>query len=401
MEKHPHSKLTNQTMQRDDKNDFDHSNFLSPTKQADQNDQLKKPPLRRKNKYRPAIVAVCSSLGFVVLNSAPTILVKYLNEYLNIVFPWFTVMLLTGGWPINMFFFFVRYIKRKGRHKLSRWSFGAYAFLGFLDATRMSLMSFGMNYLSGSTYMVLKGTNVIFVVIMTKMFLPNRVLMPLHWLSVVFFAGSMGVLAIGGEEDHTHQTTSKNHFLIGFLCTITSTFVNSVQSIIAEKYFRKLKKNHRSFTRASELASFNGLFSFIFASILPFAVGEHQQWIRTFSSQSFHNKHKIFILACLGILVSSQPSYLFKFSLTDFISAFYVAILNMIRRLLVVILCVLLYNESLGWSKIVSIILMMIGFVMYLHASRKVKKNRQQESPKKATEIQPLLAKTTPTNKNI
>ncbi|KAJ3452572.1 hypothetical protein M0813_03067 [Anaeramoeba flamelloides] len=366
----------------------------------DQFDQLKKPLRKRKKRYRPTIVAICSSLGFVLLNSAPTLVVKYLNEYLHIVFPWFTVMLLTGGWPINLFFFIVRYMKRKSRHKLSRWSFGAYAFLGFLDALRMSLMSFGMNYLSGSTYMVLKGTNVIFVVIMTKMFLPNRVLMPLHWLSVVFFAGSMGVLAVGGEENQSHHTTSKNYFLIGFICTITSSFVNSAQSIIAEKYFRKLKKDGRSFTRASELASFNGLFSFLFASILPFAVGEHQQWIKTFSSQSFQNKHIIFIVCCLLIFASSQPSYLFKFSLTDFLSAFFVAILNMIRRLLVVILCVILYNESFGWSKIVSIVLMMIGFVLYLYASRNAKKIQQKENVKDP-ENKPLIVKTNQINKVI
>ncbi|KAJ3424828.1 hypothetical protein M0813_04373 [Anaeramoeba flamelloides] len=339
--------------------------------------------MKESSKYRKVwnrFVVMSSSLSFLVLYSTQTILIKYLNEKLGIVFPWMTVLLLTGGWPINMIIWVVRYIKRKSVHALS-WSYiGAYACLGLMDAVRMSLMSFGLNYLSGGTYMVLKGTNAIFTVIMTKIFLKHRRIINLHWLSVAFFTLSMSILAVGGskENESENDEQSSSEYLVGFICTITSSIANSAQSVIAEKYFRKLKKG-RSFTRAAEVAAFNGLFSFLFSCILPFAVGEHHLWINTYSDDSFDGKRTTFIVFCVLIACSKQFGYLFKFSLTDFISAFYVSVLDMCRRVIVVILCVILFNEPFGWSKILSLCLMLVGFGVYLFASRKVKQLQKME----------------------
>ena len=79
-----------------------------------------------------------------------------------------------------------------------------YALLGFLDAVHIALLAVGLNYLPGSTYMLLKGTGLIFSVFMSKVFLAKRMTVH-HWLAVCVMGVGLTMLAFA-KGDGAGQT---------------------------------------------------------------------------------------------------------------------------------------------------------------------------------------------------
>ncbi|GIQ80900.1 purine permease, plant [Kipferlia bialata] len=306
------------------------------------------------------------SLLFLICFSAQSLLVKYNDDVLGISYPWLGAVFLTAGWPVNAAsLVYTRISGDNTYHKPSfEWvahlkrMFSRYTFLGVLDGVHISLLSIGLNALPGSVYMIIKSSSLPFNLILSRIMVGKK-FTPHNLIAVVLV--TTGICVIGFEpEDASYPILKDTGYAMAFACSLASAFIDALQTCLAQVLFEdaRVPKNQRTAEDVTQTAFYNGLVSFLLVLPMPWIVGENQDWDIT---------DNMYWIVSIGVAMSKQLGYLFKFYTCMLASALFVGIVDMIRRVVVIIGCVMLYGEAWTTYKLVSVILVVTGFGVYVH----------------------------------
>eukprot|EP00768_Dysnectes_brevis_P002532 gnl/Dysnectes_brevis/1896_a2178_2192.p1 GENE.gnl/Dysnectes_brevis/1896_a2178_2192~~gnl/Dysnectes_brevis/1896_a2178_2192.p1 ORF type:complete len:360 (+),score=105.44 gnl/Dysnectes_brevis/1896_a2178_2192:27-1082(+) len=301
---------------------------------------------------------------FLVFYSSQSILVKYNDNVLDISYPWLSAVFLTGGWPVNIFTLaYGRW--QEGTYKkpdfrvpdILKRMFRRYTFLGILDGIHIALLSVGLNALPGSVYMILKSSSLPFNLILSRIMIGKK-FTTFNVLAVCLV--TVGICIIGFEPDENGVALMSSDTTIPFICSLTSAFIDALQTCFAQILFEdaRIPKSERSFESTAETAFYNGFVSFCLVLPIPWISGEYKTW---------DIEDNLYWIVSIGVALSKQLGYLFKFGTTSLSSALLVGVVDMVRRLVVILLCIWLYDESWTVYKLWSIICVFAGFSVYVY----------------------------------
>ncbi|KAG9392385.1 Triose-phosphate Transporter family [Carpediemonas membranifera] len=310
------------------------------------------------------------SLLFILFFASQTIFVKYDDEELHIGFVFLTAVLLTAGWPINGLFLLIHRLKTKYYTQKS-FSIKAHAirivkrylFIGVLDAAHITLLSIGLTALPGSTYMVLKASNNVFNVVLSRIFVGKKIT-----VINVFSVGiiTVGIIIMGLAKHDAAKTQSRLMYWVAFVCSLASAFMDAFQAVIAQVLFTPKHgvKKKKELGEVLETAFWNGIVSFCCVLPLPLLVGETFKWYPKLSKQSTSVLIQYAAVA-IGVALSKQLGYLFKFFAVQLASALYQSLLDMVRRVVVIFICCVAFGEEMDIFKLISTAMTLVGFGSY------------------------------------
>mmetsp|Transcript_96778 Transcript_96778/g.172145 ORF Transcript_96778/g.172145 Transcript_96778/m.172145 type:complete len:372 (-) Transcript_96778:98-1213(-) len=312
--------------------------------------------------------ALTAMVVFVILFASQSWIVKWGNKK-GIELPWFNALMLSAAWPLTglMSFAYYRYYKEGASPKLlTKEGAKAVTILGFVDAMHMILLSFGLNYLPASTYMILKSTNLPFTAILSWGALGQKVSkMQLISMAIVFAA--VVVLGMGKSSDAGNATWQQ--FIFSSVVSLLSALLNALHSVLGSVYMNKLV-DKKSFKGLLEVNTLNGMATFLWT--LPFVAcsGEHKIWPQELGKLV----PSICFLMWFGVAFSKQMGYLAKFAVVKLTGPLTESMLDVLRRCVVSVGAVFLFGDSFKTSKQVSMALMIFGMGLYFKGDAKQKK---------------------------
>eukprot|EP00479_Gromia_sphaerica_P011679 TRINITY_DN5858_c0_g1_i1.p1 TRINITY_DN5858_c0_g1~~TRINITY_DN5858_c0_g1_i1.p1 ORF type:complete len:224 (+),score=21.79 TRINITY_DN5858_c0_g1_i1:145-816(+) len=82
------------------------------------------------------------------------------------------------------------------------------------------------------------------------------------------------------------------------------------------------------------------------------------------------NSLTIFIIISIATALAKQLEYLSKFAVVARVSALFEAVMDIFRRIIVIVVIVVLFDEGFTVEKFVSLALVVIGFIVYVQTGR-------------------------------
>ncbi len=327
------------------------------------------------------------SIAFIICFSLQTILVKFDDEVLHIGLVWLTALMLTAGWPMNGIFLLIDrvrtgfYSKGFSIKKHAIWIARRYVFLGLLDALHIALLSIGLTALPGSTYMILKSSNNVFNILLSRVIVGKKI----TWVNALSVGCiTVGTIIMGLGAGHDRKSESKLLYCIAFISSIASAFMDALQAVIAQLLFTTKEERASGVKKSKELGEvletsfWNGLISFCAILPIPFLLGRAPVWYHTIAPNS-NRVIALYAIVGVGIGLSKQGGYLFKFFAVQLASALYQSLLDMLRRVVVIAFCCIVFGESFTIFKLISIVCTIIGFTAFTLGSHFAKRKASAE----------------------
>ena len=129
------------------------------------------------------------------------------------------------------------------------------------DLLGSTLNTFGLTYLTSSIYQMLRGFELFFICLLSKVILKNEIYRH-HYLGIatlVLGLSIVGVISILNEKEEQNEVKEP---IAGIILLFLGQFFNSIQYIIQEKFIKKY------IIHPSQLVGFEGLWGFIMYIIL-------------------------------------------------------------------------------------------------------------------------------------
>ncbi|KNC55089.1 uncharacterized protein AMSG_10686 [Thecamonas trahens ATCC 50062] len=343
-------------------------------------------------------VIVVLTMCFIAMYATPPTVTKLLDHW-GYVFPWLTAVLMTSGWPVHLGVILGHKLTHEvddGRVPLTLKLTAKLCAMGVLDSVHMITLAFAINWLPGSTYMLLKSTNIVFNVVESRIFLKKE-LTRYHAASVVLLLTSTAVLA-SHKSDHKESNgiTSSKH-LFGFIFAIISAFSNASQAVLASFLLKDVKKS-TSMRTVAEAAFFNGISAWLVIIVCWLISREWTEYSAVWTDASHKDNRHLYIILCMvAVALTKQTGMFFKFAVISKSSALFAAVADVARRMIVVILVVKLFHESFPWQKAVACAMTVPGIALYIYGGHLLK----QRAAARAKESPPLLSAVIPPGESV
>ena len=188
--------------------------------------------------------------------------------------PVFTAMLLNGYWPLQLFIY-ARARKRSiGAPRTVPWQ--KYCLLGANAGAVTLLRSFGINYLSGSLYVIAANSEIVFTTLLSVCLdkdAVTRYQLGAVLLTILALAVSLYDPASGTFFKENPGAKSAQNFRVGF--AEISRFLSALNSVLSSKL---LGKDRKSRWGVMELSLFNSMVPSLLLPFVGFASGEVHDW---------------------------------------------------------------------------------------------------------------------------
>lgn len=150
---------------------------------------------------------------------------------------WLRSLMAFVGWPLLLVPLFLQPPTRSSLHALFDAKFVvALGFLGVLAAGMELLFSIGLSFLPLSTYSLITATPLAFNSVFSFILLKRRI-SPYALNSVVLLILSVIILGISNDKV---PGTSRAHFTLGFLCTLSGSAVVGLLLPLTQRVFRRV-----------------------------------------------------------------------------------------------------------------------------------------------------------------
>ncbi|GIQ82175.1 dynein heavy chain 1, axonemal, partial [Kipferlia bialata] len=245
-----------------------------------------------------------------------------------------------------------------------------YGILGALDGVHTLLQSVGLNYLPGSVYTLVKSSTLVFNLCLSRIIIGKRFTAH-NVVSVVVV--SSGIALMGLQPDEAPDPVVPGIYTVALICTVGAAFVNALQTVLAEVLMATDSEggHHQSRTKAqavSEASFYNGFISFAVVLPVGLVLGLHESW---------SGLPTMYWVASWGVALVKQLGYICKFQVCQLVSALFAGIIDMLRRVVVILTCLVVFNEELTWQKLCSVTIVCLGFGVYMHGVAQTSKKKR------------------------
>jgi len=349
---------------------YDTTPFLSPITQFFERDFTPKTPPRilksHERTWWTLFVISGNIVLYLVTSTAAVVIVKFMNYNGDFVYPVFSALLTRSSWVLNLLLLLYAWWSVRKIHLPDFSLIKAYAFLGAITTLSDLFNSWGMNYLSGSTYALLNSSDVIFNIILGRIFLKKQFIW-LHYLSVFFVLASVCVTGI---------PDLKNAQLFGVISTILGGVMLAIEAVCSDKLLKD-KGRKDKFLQLAEHSFFVSVYGFVGLGIPVLATGEYKQWTAALYNIERIHWVGLFVFSCLAITVSRFFVTTTKYYIIEKRSAFTFSLLKPMRRVCTIIFAVIAFSEPFNWMIGVGMVLAVVGFTCHVYAGYRIAKQQQ------------------------
>jgi drug/metabolite transporter (DMT)-like permease len=139
-------------------------------------------------------------------------------------------------------------------------------------------MSFGLNYLPGSTYVLLKSTSITFNVALSRI-TKKHLITKWHFIAVgivmiapAFLAAGGSQVLFGGTRYQRYQDREKDvdlgEYIAGFILVVISAFFLGLHYVLSDRLLKKDTVGKvGEYYASAEIAVYSGLFTFLFVIV--------------------------------------------------------------------------------------------------------------------------------------
>ncbi|XP_026447446.1 probable purine permease 11 isoform X2 [Papaver somniferum] len=237
-----------------------------------------------------------------------------------------------------------------------------YLSLGILLAGDNMMYSYGLLYLSVSTYSLLCATQLAFNAIFSY-FLNSQKFTPFIFNSLVLLTISASLLA---AEPNSAETTkdSKGKYIVGFLCTLGASAGYSLWLSLTQLAFQKVIKKE-TITAVLEMQIFPSLVATCVCVVGIFASGD---WKHLEKEMNEYAEGKVsYVMTLVWTAITWQISSVGTVGLIFEATSLFTNVISTLGLPIIPIFAVIFFHDKLSGIKVVALFLSLWGFVSYIY----------------------------------
>eukprot|EP00474_Spongospora_subterranea_P010820 CRZ11278.1 hypothetical protein [Spongospora subterranea] len=256
-----------------------------------------------------------------------------------------------------------------------------YLLIGLIDGGHIILQSFALNSLPSSIYVLLKGSGIVFSVVLSKIVV-KKVFLLQHWIAVMIMIISTVSVAICTPNDKGSDAATE--FYSGVAYCLSSCFVVSLLGVIQQKMMSKHKSADETIDIIAEANFAQSVLVAIIVLPATLISGEWTSWSDIATRLSDDQQLAPFLGYCTAILLARSLSVFAAMGITSFASAMFSRAYGGVRQSLQVIALSLVLHEGFHWSKSISIVLSAVAFAVYIWAGYLLQQRKKSAERKLA-----------------
>lgn len=220
------------------------------------------------------------------------------------------------------------------------------------------LFSIGLSLLPLSTYSLITATPLAFNSVFSFILLKRRI-SPYALNSVVILILSVIILGISNDKV---PGTSRAHFTLGFLCTLSSSAVVGLLLPPTQLVFRRVGRRENFTTVVISQA-----IMVLVASLVCIVglLGSRDFLHLPSQYQQFRFEKVVYWITLIFSAIAWQAFFLGTFGLIFLVSYLFSYVVNSVAQPIVPFLAVIFFHEKLNGSKIIALLMGLWGFTSY------------------------------------
>ncbi|CAN8307834.1 unnamed protein product [Cochlearia groenlandica] len=239
-----------------------------------------------------------------------------------------------------------------------------YVSLGLAIALDNLLYSYGLLFLSASTYSLVCASQLIFNALFSY-YINSQKLTSLILISVILLTISASVISLDDDDsDDPSESNSKLYYIIGFFCTLAASLVYSLQLSLMQYSFEKVIKKD-TFGMVLEMQIYTSLVASFAAVVGLLASGE---WKSLRSEMEEFQKGKIvYVLTLVGTSVSWQLGSVGAVALIFLVSSLFSNLVGTLSLVVTPLAALFVFHEKFTEGKMIAMVTAIpaLGFYMY------------------------------------
>lgn len=311
-------------------------------------------------------------------------LIKGFNK-MDIDLPIFCAIMLNGYWPLQLIVYIVLRSRSGKKRELSRRKILSYAVIGCNAAVICLFRSFGINYLSGSLYVIAASSEIIFTTIFSR--ISGKNVTYSQYFSVFMVCCAL-VLALYDPDTksfgNSPEETSQSKLIYGFVFAVSSRALSALNSVGAEKL---LGKSRKTLLGVHEVSFAN---SFIPSLVLPCILkvdGEYTRWKTKFADGNDHMRLLGIVAICIGLTNTKFLDRVCKFTIVSRKSSVFFGVVDAAMKSAAGIGSYLMFDEDTDWTDFAAFGLVLLSFIpMITKGFRRSKTQDLSTEPTNAVE---------------
>ncbi|KMT13861.1 hypothetical protein BVRB_4g077040 [Beta vulgaris subsp. vulgaris] len=255
-----------------------------------------------------------------------------------------------------------------------------YIALGIVLAGDNLLYSYGLLYLSASTYSLICATQLAFNAVFAY-FINSQKFTPLILNAVVILSYSAALLGVNESSDMPEGVT-KSQYAIGFMCTLAASAIYSLLLSLMQLTFQKALKKE-TFSVVLEMQIYPSIVASIVSVIALFVSG---QW-RTLQGEmhGFHMGEVSYVMTVVWTGICWQVCSVGVVGLIFLVSSLFSNVISTVALVVGPIASVIAFHDKMNGVKIIAMLSALWGFASYIYQnyiddSRSKELRRQMEA---------------------
>ncbi|KAL2941195.1 putative purine permease 11 [Bienertia sinuspersici] len=255
-----------------------------------------------------------------------------------------------------------------------------YIGLGTLLAGDSLLYSYGLLYLSASTFSLICATQLAFNAIFAY-FINSQKITPLILNSVVILTYSAALLGVDETSNESGGVTNSK-YAIGFVCTLAASAIYSLILSLMQLTFQKVQKKE-TFSAVMEMQIYPSVVASIICVGALFISG---QWRSLEGEMQLFQSGKVsYVMTLVSTAVSFQVCSIGAVGLVFLVSSLFSNVISTVGMAVAPIASVMAFHDKLNGVKIIVMLQAIWGFASYIYQNylddvRATKLRRQLEA---------------------
>ncbi|XP_058734851.1 probable purine permease 11 [Vicia villosa] len=279
---------------------------------------------------------------------------------------WMATFVQSAGFPILLPLYFnfthINHPSEKTKPKFTR-LVSLYIFFGLLLAGDNLMYSYGLLYLSLSTYSLLCATQLAFNAVFS-FFLNSQKFTAFIFNSVVLLTMSAALLALNSDSDGDSTNLPKDKQILGFIFTLGASAAFSLYLSLVQLSFDKVIKSE-TFYAILNMQVYPSFVATCACVVGLFASGE---WKGLHKEMKEYEKGKVsYIMTLLWTAVAWQVSSIGMIGLVLDVSSLFSNVIGTMVLPLAPILAVTFFHDKVNGVKFIALMLAIWGFLSYIY----------------------------------
>ncbi|XP_010097760.2 probable purine permease 11 [Morus notabilis] len=276
---------------------------------------------------------------------------------------WLIALSQTAGFPLLLIpLFLLSSSKNPSSSPSAKVLAPVYFVLGMLLAGETIFFSFGLSYLSASTYSLLCATQLVFVAVFSY-FINSQKITILILNSVVVLSLSAALVAVN-DDSKGPTGVSNSKYIIGFICTLIGSSIASLLFSVTQLSFHRILPRE-TFSVVLELQIYIQLVAVCAPLTGLFVSGE---WRVLYEDMEGFGKGRFgYVMTLFWGALAWQVWSFCSSGLIFFVSSLFACAIGNLALAVAPIACVIVFHDNMNGVKIISMLMAIWGLSSYTY----------------------------------